>query len=78
LNLERTEQNCANENKYGAHSQYIQSSQSKVHGSASLVELAFSYHERPSRLSLRRAVSNEMYVNVHALPAWLAPQTASV
>ncbi len=39
LNSERSQQNSANENKHGAHSQNIQSSQSKVHGSASLVEL---------------------------------------
>jgi hypothetical protein len=40
LKLERSQQNGANKNKHGAHSQYIQSSQSKVHGSASLVEQA--------------------------------------
>lgn len=39
LKLECSEQNRANEHKHGAHSQDIQSFQSKDHGDASLVEV---------------------------------------
>ncbi len=55
LNLERSQQNRADESKHGAHSQNIQTSQSKVHGDASLVELGFVYHETAGGLSLRPA-----------------------
>ena len=38
LNSECPQQNCADENEYGAYRQYIQL-QGKVHGSASLVDV---------------------------------------
>jgi hypothetical protein len=41
LNSECPQQNSADETEHSAHSQHIQSSQSKVHGGASLVELKF-------------------------------------